>query len=487
MPRSTAGRYAGISQAAGQLAQGVQQGEVQNEERQLRREQARTTQRIQNAQLTKAEAEAKIYSDPAYVQQQQQVILAQLREQQNKLDRQEIFRTLDAYRSDGDSRHLNRLAAENLTFKQLMNGITNYSNIDVRNDADLLRRHGLEPEDINEAANKEFIKITNNLGEERIVTSTDFLYNTTGYIKYLDREQRKEQLELATIASTLRKNKSPFQKEVEDIAAVTGQTEQEVGTKLAEKKLTSKSAQDVKAIEDTKKMMFDSVGGEEAFYNTDFSKRENQSKVSSTLPVLLKMQNVDVSKHKKEIGDVQVLLSLGAPGAKLTDKQTGVIDNTLLNVKKYITDNVEGVAATSAYAAFRNSVRHALYGSALTATEVKSFNEAFGTLKQQTGVVLEAFKTALTQVEAKMNAIGSMLGPEGSHYYLGAGKKKLELARMRIQERINAIEEYNKTGKFPEPEKESKAEDAAESSEEPGEVTPTPQKRKFTFRSGASS
>ena len=123
----------------------------------------------------------------------------------------------------------------------------------------------------------------------------------------------------------------------------------------------------------------------------------------------------------------------------LTSEVTGLFDTWFRDLKKYVTDDVAEVdkqAAASAYGAFRNTVRHALFGSALTDGEIKAFNEAFGTLKQSYPAVVTQFKTALQQTRSKLNTISQLNNPYLAHYYLGKSADELDVVIGRLDERI---------------------------------------------------
>jgi hypothetical protein len=120
----------------------------------------------------------------------------------------------------------------------------------------------------------------------------------------------------------------------------------------------------------------------------------------------------------------------------------------LKTVRTYVSDNVEGLAATSAYNAFRNTVRHALFGSALTQAEISSFNAAYGTLGQQTGPVLQQFVTSLMQVQAKLAALSNLNDPYVVKARLGKNQEELQATIQAIQERIDQFSRGAQTGKI---------------------------------------
>src|SRR5690606_13672672 len=107
------------------------------------------------------------------------------------------------------------------------------------------------------------------------------------------------------------------------------------------------------------------------------------------------------------------------PAKNLTPADTGLLDKPLADLNKYFSDNVKGIEAKSAYAVFQNTLRNALFGSALTEAEISAFNEAYGTLKEQMGPALTQFKTALTQVQSRLESAMQSTNPISAKVRLG--------------------------------------------------------------------
>ena len=133
----------------------------------------------------------------------------------------------------------------------------------------------------------------------------------------------------------------------------------------------------------------------------------------------------------------------------LTPEVTGALDTTLRNVKNYIsdsTDSVDSVAAQSAYGAYRNTIRHALFGSALTETEVTAFNEAFGTLKQKYPAVLTQFKTSIMQLKSKLQTVADTNNPYIAKYYMGKSAEEVDIIIGRLDERLEMLQRAEANG-----------------------------------------
>lgn len=210
-------------------------------------------------------------------------------------------------------------------------------------------------------------------------------------------------------------------------------------TKIMTEGVTTKQ-KDLNAAAKTTTELLDQFGGEEEFYNTDFSDPQNYRDAYQAINKIERLEGTELSDaDKKNITDIRALIALGDPAAKLTAGQTGLLDSNLKTVEKYLSDNVDGVAAKSAYAAFRNSVRNALFGSALTEHEIKAFNEAYGTLGQKLGPVLQTFETSLSQVQAKLDSTANLMNPLSAKVRLGADQTKIMAIRDALQARIDYI------------------------------------------------
>lgn len=233
--------------------------------------------------------------------------------------------------------------------------------------------------------------------------------------RQLDQEDSAQQLKLMEIQTKLRTDgKTATQKDLDEAAVTTDNM-------LAE------------------------FGGEEQFFNTDFGDQKNFNKAYRYMVRMEKLEGTQLSEaDKKTITDVRSLLALGDPGSKLTSDQTGLLDSNLASAKKYVSDEVGGVEATSAFAAFRNSVRNALFGSALTDAEIKSFNDAYGTLGQKAGPVLQQFKTSLEQVKAKLESTQGLMNPYSAQIRLGKDAKRMNEIISGLESRIQYIEGLSK-------------------------------------------
>lgn len=145
------------------------------------------------------------------------------------------------------------------------------------------------------------------------------------------------------------------------------------------------------------------------------------------------------SATRKEISNLKQIITLADPAAKLTDADTGLIDNTFGNIGKYISDK-SPAEAKSAYNQIMTSIRNATYGATLPAAEMSAFANAYGTLYQQTPAIRDSLRTALKGVQAKLDAYAYVGDEAVSHFRFGADEKKLNGIIDNLQGLIDATE-----------------------------------------------
>ena len=198
---------------------------------------------------------------------------------------------------------------------------------------------------------------------------------------------------------------------------------------------------ELEAAEQAQSKLVADFGGEDEFFNTDFSEPKNFRKAINSVERMEKLAGIKYdAAERKSLQDINSLLTLGPPSAKLTSKETGLIDSFMKGVREYVSDNVEGTGATSAYNTFRNSVRHALYGAALTDAEIKSFNQAFGTLGQQLGPVLTKLRTSIGQVRSKLNTIARLGNPYIAQVRIGTSQEHVDKIISALDSRLELID-----------------------------------------------
>ncbi len=432
-------------------------------------------QERQAAQIKKAQGDAQL-AKLKYVEStgsiQQQIDIAN---QKNnalavKMSQQNTYRALDAYSVDSDPRHLNAVIREDPVLKTKFPDASILSKLDLENDKRIIAQAQNIPSGVFDdpitakAASRRFLKVIN---QDNTISILDMqkLYAGSGYIRQLNDKKIERLLKLSRISKNFSEDKKDkkgklgaLERDAKAVAAAKERIaeaetigEEPTMTDLEIVKFGKKAVAGVKPgqldeAEERTKQLVEKFGGVDEFFNTDFSDDKNFRKAYSDIAAIERLENVDyTTKEKADLNNIRILISMGDPGKHLTKDETGIIDNTLFNVKKYLSDNVTGVAATSAYAAFRNIVRNVLFGSALTEAEIKGYREAFGTLKQQLGPVLLQFKTALVQVRAKLESVSRMKNPYSAHVRLGVDEFKLDQIINSIDDRIAALNDYYAT------------------------------------------
>ena len=147
------------------------------------------------------------------------------------------------------------------------------------------------------------------------------------------------------------------------------------------------------------------------------------------------------TKTKTELLRIRGLAHLGDKASELTDEETGLLDNFWFGIKKYIFDEAPAnTDAAAAYALFRNTARHAQFGSVLPTAEIKSFAEAFGSMGMQVGPVLTMLRESLVQQLNQYRAIAEMENPYVMKWRTGMGVIELQDTINRLDERLSMID-----------------------------------------------
>lgn len=190
---------------------------------------------------------------------------------------------------------------------------------------------------------------------------------------------------------------------------------------------------DMQAADDAKAALDAQFGG--SFLSADLSDPKIRSKAE---PFVRRIEQFSGAKmdatQKKRVAEIRQLITLGKAGSELTSAETGPLDSLLRDGRKYISDNIEGTDATSAYQAYRNLVRNALFGASLTNNEQAEFDKAFGTLKEQTGPVLAKLRTQMQMLQDELGAIYD----SGDEYVM---KYRLGMDSDRLVQVMNALDQ----------------------------------------------
>ena len=144
---------------------------------------------------------------------------------------------------------------------------------------------------------------------------------------------------------------------------------------------------------------------------------------------------------RKVAKEIRQLTALGdVAGDQITDQQAGPIDSMIRGVKKYISNDVTGTEGTAAYEAFRNTLRHALYGATVSKGETGTFTAAMGSLKEQKGPVLVKLRTQMEDLKEQLSSVYDMNDPYVAKYRLNMDQDKLADVISALDERIDMID-----------------------------------------------
>jgi hypothetical protein len=412
-----------------------------------------------------------------------------------------VYDSFDRYTGDGDTRHLNTMLQDLRSNPEGQKLFGDWVRVDKLTEADrgLFAKQGLDPNLIfsNPETMRSIVKGTKQDGEVKLI-DLDSLYRATGYSKYMSEAEMKRQLEVAKIYKSYRETgattalerhiASTLQSEgLEPGSAEYEARRQELWTKEKTKaapkeRLTAQEREarrealleggspetfdermqkhysrivnrdnasvtqkDMGAADEAKAALDSFAGGSFTSLDLDDLSPQEYSEVEGNVEKIERFGKLKWSEaDKKSIAAIRDLITLAEPGVELSPEKVGWFDDITGSVKKYISDEVKGIDATSAYTTYVNTLANALYGSALSAGEIERLNRQFGNLKQQTGPVLAQFKTGLTQLRSKLDNISRNTNSYVTHFRLGVDKEQLDQIVNRLDERIEFISGYGK-------------------------------------------
>lgn len=179
----------------------------------------------------------------------------------------------------------------------------------------------------------------------------------------------------------------------------------------------------------------------QGIYTKDLTNRQTRREMGPLIADLEKLMGVELdAEEKRTVRNMRELTMLGGKaGEALGPEETGVLDNMFNKFKRYVSDNVPSTVATAAYETFRNSMRHALYGSALSQAEINAFNSAAGTLGQQAGPVLQQLATQMHTIKSQLQSVYDMNDEMVAEYRLGASLEDIDKALEQMDVRISMI------------------------------------------------
>lgn len=475
---ATAQQYAGIAQGLEQVGQYM----AGQPERDARIAEAQARKKESEFRLQQSQAMAPIEREQTELKVEQ--LQLQLAQQQRESTKRNSFDAFSFYESDGDVRHINnfmqRTASKGGPGSGMWSKFVRFDPVtDTPETRAMLGQMGVDdPEKYfaDPELAKSKLMATDPQGRQTMVNMNK-LYQATGYMGYVKDAELQRLMTRTKIDSMVQGAQSAETNiigkiakeqgislleaakqynEAKGIGKTTGSTVERVADDmmLQDPSLTREDAlkqaartiatpsgteKNVELSREIRDEVHEVAGGN--FYDADLTDPKVRRKVGERIVDLENATGKKIDASTKKVArDLRSLFKVGGDaGTELSPEETGIIDNLLFTVKKYFSDEVKGTEAVASYATFRNSLRNALYGSALTDAEIKAFNEAAGTLKQQLGPVLSQLKVQMEDVKNKLSVITQMEDPMIGEYYLGMSLDEAEAATDAIDQRIAAL------------------------------------------------
>jgi len=212
--------------------------------------------------------------------------------------------------------------------------------------------------------------------------------------------------------------------------------------KRIERTSSQKEHEEVEEAKNSLDAMFEEEGG---FLNADISDPKVRSRVGRTVSRIERDFPMS-SADRKMVTEIRQLASLGEiVSEELTDAETGPLDTMFRSVKKYTSNDVKGLKGVAAYEAYRNSMRRALAGTAQSVQETANFNKTMGSLLQQTGPVLEQFRTQTIELRAKLESIYESNDEYVAKYRLNMSLDQLGKVINQLDDRMDMFDNVKVT------------------------------------------
>ena len=202
------------------------------------------------------------------------------------------------------------------------------------------------------------------------------------------------------------------------------------------------TAKDLESAQTVRDSIDELSGGD--FFSADLSDPAVRRKVGPKITELEGYTDKKLTtEDKRTIRQLRSLTALGGKaGGAITDAEAGPIDSMLRSVKKYVSNEIPGTAGTAAYETFRNVFRNALYGASLTSSETAAFTAAAGSLKQQTGPVLQQLLVQLEDVKEQLTSVYDMNDEYVAQYYIGRSREEIDEVVAALDERVEFFKSF---------------------------------------------
>lgn len=454
----------------------------QVEERQIRVAAARSQQQMADIQLQEYQQNAPIRQSVEQLKFQQYE--AQVRDMQSKFARQSVYDAFKLYDGDGNPGHLNnalQLLKNNPVAQSWTGGVVRFDQV-TDADAKLLQQAGISDVQgfLAHPELRKDIAVATGIDGSKTLINMSQLKAGMGYTQYMEDEeldrmakralmmkrlqsgstvdkesaservvrQLMEEDPTLTYAQAWAKYKNPNPKSgttaLERTAEKLRQDNPELSyedslTQAATVSSPTGKQKDMQAAEEAKTALDSLYGGD--FLSADLSNAANRAKAEPYVRRIEQFSGAEMNAtQKKRVAEIRQLITLGKESSELTSAEAGPLDSLLRDTRKYISDNVEGTAATSAYEAYRNLARHALMGASLTPSEQAAFERAFGSLKEQQGPVLVKMRTQLQALQDELGAIYDSGDSYVMKYRLGMDEDKLISVLNALDQRLEMFD-----------------------------------------------
>lgn len=468
------------------LAEGAAKVQAYNQgrdERDARVAEARNRAELSKQQLQEYNAMAPARKTEAELAQEK--TKAELQKMQASLAKQQAYDAFKQYDTSKDTKFLNNLVTQwkdNPMGQSLLGDVVRVDPVTAADSA-MLQQAGIS--DVKGYIDRntgDIVKVTHQDGQQSILDMHQ-IYAGTGYTDYLDTQSLEKRAREALITSRMRQGESSTRlsaeervvnqlmqdnpdltwtqaykqvidmknggglkgsteteraaKKIQEQAAANGETIDDIEAMKRAVELTKPTSKqkDLASAEDAKAQL-DSTFGDK-YFDTDFTKPENRRKAEPYVRRIEELSGAEIPlAQQKRLSELRQLITLGGAGAEVTDAETGPLDAMLRDAKKYISNDIGGTAATSAYEAYRNMVRNALFGASLTNNETAAFNKAFGTLGEQTGPVLAKLRTQMKMLQDELSSIYNMNDEYVTKFRTGMDSDKLNEALFALDDRL---------------------------------------------------
>lgn len=391
--------------------------------------------------------------------------IAQQRQLQQQLFKQETFQVLDNYLEDGNTDHLNRWYQQSPILQERDPSIARYDRLSLDNPTDrkLLNEQGITDDMIiasgvaPDELLKRLVKVTKKDGSV-MVSDMAMVYGATGYTQYRSAQKQAEVEKMLALESKKAEITAKYARadrdarwepsmggtgmpgptarvrDAEAVGEARTRIEQGQGT-AADYALIERHDEETmgntpgkqRRIDQEEQNLFRSFGGEQGFYSQQFEPNTQEfNQAMRSVRKIEALAGVNLSNKQVEtIGNIRKTIAAGQRAAGLQPGDVGLVDNVLKKLGAYVSDDAMGAEARSAWAGIRNQLLHAFAGSAMNEGELERWGEQFGNLYQQGGHVMTTLANALDQLGGELDSLRVAMPEASFHVRLGSDVEKL--------------------------------------------------------------